>query len=86
MIVKINKVYVFKNGTGETITTELGRFAEQEMEAIFPLVSYIVDTIDTDGLARFTFRGITKKFHISNAKLNDILDFLTEEGYLKRIV
>ena len=84
MIVKINKVYVFKNNTGEIVTTELGYFAAEEMEAILPIVWDLVAVMDTDGLARFTYRNITKKFHIGNAKLNAILDFLTEEGFLKR--
>lgn len=86
MIVKINKIYMFKNDIGEIITTELGYFAAEEMEAILPLVRDIVAVMDTDGLARFTCRDITKRFHIGNAKLNDILDFLTKEGFLKRVI
>ena len=77
---------MFKNDIGEIITTELGYFAAEEMEAILPLVRDIVAVMDTDGLARFTHRDITKRFHIGNAKLNDILDFLAEEGFLKRVV
>ena len=86
MIVKLNKKFVEKTAAGEIITTEIGYFAAEEMdEIVLPIVLEFAARMDEENLASFTFRDITKNFQIGNVKLNRILNFLEEEGFLRRV-
>ena len=86
MIVKINNKFVEKTKLGDVITTEIGYFAAEEMlETVLPIVQEIVARMDEDNIASFGYRDITSEFRIGNVKLTKILNFLEEEGFLRRV-
>ena len=52
---------------------------------VLPIVQEIISKMDKDNLSSFTFRGITERFQIGNVKLTKILDYLEQEGFLRRV-
>jgi hypothetical protein len=86
MILKVNGKYVFKDKDGVIQTTELGYFAAEEMPDVALKISQtIVSEMDEEGYAKITYREFCKEFQMGNVKLKKIIDYLTVEGFIKRI-